>query len=73
MKKKYVLAVFIPIIVLLFGFRLIIYDFDFYEKEFKKLGVYDQYPSDIIEHSTKDLIGFFKSKNELSMLIRQLS
>ena len=47
--------------ILLLNFRFYVYNLDFYEHEFQKLGVYDTIDRDIALVQTKNLFNFFKT------------
>jgi len=70
-KKKYLQALIIVVSVLLFGvvflgsFAELVYDMEFYEKEYEKNDVYESLGDDV-GPMTEGLFGYLKGKNELS-------
>ena len=59
-------AFLIPLVILLFGFRLVIFDTDFYKSEFEKYGVYENLGKEIADPAVENLISYMKSGGELS-------
>lgn len=63
--KRLLFCVVLVIFVLLFNFRLIVFDSDFYSEEFEKLGVYESFPRQIALENTKELLDYLDSNGEL--------
>jgi len=59
-------AFLIPLVILLFGFRLVIFDVDFYKSEFEKYGVYENLGREIADPAVENLVSYMKSDGELS-------
>lgn len=56
----------IPLLVLLFSFRLVVFDASFYKAEFEKYGVYGRFDKDVADPAVESLIGYMKSGYPLS-------
>ena len=55
------IIIFIPLIT----FRFLVFNLDFYEKEFTKLNVYDKFPKETADENIKELISYLKNKDSL--------
>jgi integral membrane protein (TIGR01906 family) len=53
-----ILTVVISNLIFLFSYKMLVYDQDFYEKEFKNNGVYDKYNKTFVDEQHKEVIGF---------------
>lgn len=59
--KSALIIALIPFVILLFNFRLVVFDFGFYKSEFEKLGVYRNVPE--ADNVAFDLIQYLKSSD----------
>ncbi len=59
-------AFLIPFLILLFSFRLVVFDEDFYKSEFEKYKVYDRFDKEVADSAVTNLIGYMKSNIPLS-------
>ena len=60
------LIISIPFIILGFNFKLLVFDLDFYEKEFVKNNVFDEFGKEIVDENSLLLIDYLKDdKKEL--------
>lgn len=58
--KITVVAFLIPFLILLFSFRLVVFDVGFYKLEFEKYYVYDKFDKEIVDSSVENLITYMK-------------
>ena len=63
--KKLLLVLTIILFIPLINFRLLVFNLDFYEKEFTKLNVYDKFSKETAEENTQELISYLKNKGSL--------
>lgn len=61
-----VVAFLIPFLILLFSFRLVVFDTDFYKSEFEKYDIYDKFGKNIADSAIENLIAYMKSETVLS-------
>ena len=61
MKPKYLLFMIIPFIIILFSFKLLVFNYDFYEKQFDH-----ELDKDFVKGNTLNLFEYFKGNSELS-------
>src|SRR3989344_5433681 len=63
---QYFLIILIPPIIILGNFNSLIFNLGFYQKIYREVGVYQDF-SDVekVDNATKNLFGFFKSKDKL--------
>lgn len=55
----YIVIILLSPFLILANFRLLVFNQNFYQKEFAKLGVYDQFPNkDIVDQESKHLIKY---------------
>ncbi len=67
MKQKLPIVIFfIPFLILLIGFRLVVFDLEFYQSEFQKYNVYDKFDQATANNALHSLIGYLKSNSYLS-------
>lgn len=59
--KSALIIALIPFVILLFNFRLVVFDLGFYKSEFEKLGVYRNVPE--ADNVAFDLIQYLKSSD----------
>lgn len=64
--KTFFTIFLIPILVLLFSFRLIVFDASFYQSEFEKYGIYDKFDKGVADSAAESLIGYMRSGIPLS-------
>lgn len=57
---KHFLVLFLTIFIILLGFRLTIFDFDFYERQFEENNVYERYGKEIVDKNALELINHLK-------------
>jgi len=60
-------SILIPLLIILFSFKLIVFDIDFYKSEFEKYEVYDQFDNKAeVDSALESLINYMKSGEPLS-------
>ncbi|MDP2906323.1 MAG: TIGR01906 family membrane protein [Nanoarchaeota archaeon] len=59
-------AFLIPFLLLLLGFRLVVFDAGFYKSEFEKYKVYDSFDKSVADSAVTNLISYMKSGVPLS-------
>ncbi|MBM3199800.1 DUF1461 domain-containing protein, partial [Candidatus Woesearchaeota archaeon] len=65
--RKIPLAAFlIPVCLLLFSFRLVVFDEGFYKSEFEKYDVYDDVEKESADSALKSLVDYMKDGKPLS-------
>ena len=57
---KYFFAIFLTLSITLLGFRLTVFDFDFYEKQFEKNMAYEKYGEEIVDKNSLGLINYLQ-------------
>lgn len=63
---KYFLIVILPIVIILGNFQYLIFNFNFYQKLYSQLNVYQSFDSpNTVNNATQNLLGFYRGKNEL--------
>ena len=60
------IAFLIPFIILLFSFRLVVFDVGLYKSEFERHGVYDKFDKSVADPAVENLISYMKSGSPLS-------
>ena len=66
MKKFNILIVaIIPLLIILLGFRLLVFDYNFYDKEFKKNNIYDNFSENLVRAEVNNLFNYFTNDQEL--------
>ena len=65
-KKIPVTAFLIPFLILLFSFRLVVFDAGFYKSEFEKYGIYEKFDRGTADSVAENLISYMKSGEPLS-------
>lgn len=66
LKKIPFVAFLIPFLILLFSFRLVVFDDDFYKSEFEKYDVYERFDKETADSAVENLISYMKSDVPLS-------
>lgn len=66
MRRIPLAAFLIPFLVLLFSFRLVVFDEDFYKSEFEKYKIYDLFDKEVAGNAINNLIGYMKYGAPLS-------
>lgn len=62
----YLLVVIIPVVIILSNFRYLIFNFNFYQSLYKKVGVYQSFvDTTMVDSATINLLGYFRGKNQL--------
>lgn len=62
----YLLVVIIPVVIILGNFRYLIFNSQFYQSLYKKVGVYQSFvDTTMVDSATINLLGYFRGKNEL--------
>ena len=66
-KKKFnlLIIVFVPLIIILLGFRIIVYNQSFYEKEFQKNNVYETFPEQTVDIEVGNLFNYLINDKKL--------
>jgi integral membrane protein (TIGR01906 family) len=64
MRIKYLIILLIPIFIILFSFRLYVFNTDFYKNEFQDNNVYSNVPE--ADEYAKNIISYIKDESELS-------
>lgn len=63
---KYFLIIILPIVVILGNFQFLIFNFNFYQKLYSQLNVYQSFDSpNTVNNATQNLLGFYRGKNQL--------
>ena len=65
-KFNILIIAFIPLLIFLIGFRLTVFDLDFYEKEFGKNNIYEHFSKDTVELEVNNLFNYFINNKELT-------
>ncbi|MAG50369.1 hypothetical protein CL621_01850 [archaeon] len=63
--KKILLTITIIFLILFLSFRLVVFDFDFYKKEFEKHNIYDKLGRENVDNLSSGLITYLEGKSEL--------
>lgn len=66
LKKIPFAAFLIPFLILLFSFRLVVFDIGFYKSEFEKYDIYERFDKETADSAVENLIGYMKSGVPLS-------
>src|SRR3989344_3528071 len=66
MVEKILLAVTIIICVVLLNFRIYVFNTEYYEEEFRKLGVYNTFPKEEANEQLNHLINYLKTDQPLT-------
>ena len=61
---KIALAIMIPLIVILFGFRIYVFNMDFYQQEFEKYGIHSSFPE--ADFALTNLMKYLEEDTDLS-------
>lgn len=66
-KQKFnlLIIVFVPLIIILLGFRIIVYNQSFYEKEFQKNNVYETFPEQTVDIEVGNLFNYLINDKKL--------
>ena len=69
LKKLYFMIAIISVflILLLSSVFSYLYNLNYYDKKYQQNSVYDRFDKETAMNATKNLFGFFKSKNELDV------
>ena len=59
------IIVFVPLIIILLGFRIIVYNQSFYEKEFQKNNVYETFPEQTVDIEVGNLFNYLINDKKL--------
>lgn len=60
------LIILIPLLIILGNFQYLIFNFNYYQNLYNKIGVYESFNSpNIVDDATINLFGYFRDKNEL--------
>ena len=65
-KKIPFVAFLIPFLILLLGFRFVVFDTNFYKTELEKYNIYDKFDKEIADSAVENLISYMKSGIPLS-------
>ena len=65
-KFNFLIIAIIPLLIFLIGFRLVVFDLDFYEKEFEKNEIYNHFSKDIVKLEVNNLFNYFINDKELT-------
>lgn len=65
-RKLPFVAFLIPFLILLLGFRLVVFDAGFYKSEFEKYDIYGRFDRETADSAIENLIGYMKSGIPLS-------
>jgi len=63
--RKILLTFTIIFLILFLSFRLVVFDFDFYKKEFEKHNIYDKLGKENVKNLTTGLITYLEGEDEL--------
>lgn len=64
-KFNLLIIVFVPLIIILLGFRIIVYNQSFYEKEFQKNNVYETFPEQTVDIEVGNLFNYLINDKKL--------
>ena len=64
-KFNLMIIVFVPLIIILLGFRIIVYNQSFYEKEFQKNNVYETFPEQTVDIEVGNLFNYLINDKKL--------
>src|SRR3990167_1695878 len=63
---KYFLIILIPPIIILGNFNYLIFNSNYYQKLYSKIGVYETFGNkEVVNEATNNLLGYFRGKNKL--------
>ncbi len=62
---RYFLILVIPVVIILSFLNILIYDSDFYAKEFEKLDVYEAYEKEFVEEKKEELWSYLRGDSDL--------
>jgi len=65
-KKIPFVTFLIPFLIILFSFRLVVFDESFYKSEFEKYNVYDSFEKGDVDSALENLISYIRSGTPLS-------
>lgn len=66
-RVKYFLIILLPALIILINFQYLIYNTNFYQKIFKKIGVYNTFQShEIVDLETANLLDYFQNRAGLN-------
>ena len=66
-----VLVFIIPALILFTSFRINAFDYDFYEKQFEKHGIYGIAEKDFVDTNAKELISYFNNKAKVPEIFNE--
>lgn len=58
---RYFLILLLTSSIILFGFKLTVFDFDFYQKQFESNNVYEKYDKETVDKNSLELINYLQS------------